>query len=152
MDEQEGQSASLLTENQDSGVEPRDCHEGESCAAPAVLPLQTLTNTEVLNILDAASQGVCPSQDAIAVLMKTSHARSLMGAITLNPQWGINLADYSTVPQDFAQNSKLRSEQLNRLKSYAAMGECPPDEFLQECKNDPVLAIQIKRMGLQKLW
>ncbi|MHC5731629.1 MAG: hypothetical protein ACYTXY_47625, partial [Nostoc sp.] len=74
------------------------------------------------------------------------------GAITNNPQWGINLSDYSTVPQDFTQNSKLRSQRLWRLKSYTAMGECPPDEFLQECQSDPVLTIQIKRMGLQKLW
>ncbi|MEH2102572.1 MAG: hypothetical protein V7K76_23035 [Nostoc sp.] len=45
-----------------------------------------------------------------------------------------------------------RSQRLNRLKSYPAMGECPPDEFLQECQSDPVLAIQIKRMALLKLW
>ncbi|MEH1780259.1 MAG: hypothetical protein V7L26_14275 [Nostoc sp.] len=96
--------------------------------------------------------GVCPSKNAIAVLLETPHARSLMGAITNNPQWGIKLSDYSTVPQEFSQNSLLRSQRLNRLKSYAAMGKCPPDEFLLECQTDPVLAIQIKRMGLQKLW
>lgn len=75
-----------------------------------------------------------------------------MGAITLNPQWGINLSDYSTVPQDFSQNSKLRSQRETKLKSYVAMGECPPDEFLQECRSDPVLVIQLKRMASQKLW
>jgi hypothetical protein len=75
-----------------------------------------------------------------------------MGAITNNPQWGIKLSDYSTVPQDFTQNSLLRSQRLNRLKSYAAMGECPPDEFLQECQSDPVLKIQLKRMASLKLW
>jgi len=75
-----------------------------------------------------------------------------MGAITNNPQWGIKLSDYSTVPQDFTQNSLLRSQRLSRLKSYAAMGECPPDEFLQECLTDPVLKIQLKRMASLKLW
>jgi hypothetical protein len=69
-----------------------------------------------------------------------------------NPQWGIKLSDYSTVPQEFSQNSKLRSQRLNRLKSYAAMGECPPDQFLQECLSDPVLKIQLKRMASLKLW
>ncbi|PHJ69112.1 hypothetical protein VF14_02950 [Nostoc linckia z18] len=144
--------ASLLAENLSCGVEPRDCHEGEASAAPSVPPLQTLTNAEIFNILDSANLRICPSIEAIAVLMKTPHARSLMGIITNNPQWGINLSDYSTVPQDFSQNSKLRQERLNRLKSYALIGECPPDEFLQECQNDPVLAIQIKRMASQKLW
>ncbi len=148
VDATEGQSASLLAENKDCGEEVKDCHEGESSAAPAVPSLQNLTNTEILDILDAANQGVCPDKEAIAALLETPHARSLMGAITQNPQWGINLSDYSTVPPDFSQNSKLRSHRLSRLKSYAAIGECPPEEFLQECQSDPVLAIQIKRMGL----
>ncbi|MEH1777104.1 hypothetical protein [Nostoc sp.] len=147
VDSVQGQSTSLSVENEISGEEVRDCHEGDSSAAPAVSPLKILTNTEILDILDAANQGVCPDKEAIAVLMKTPHSRSLMGAITNNPQWGINLSDYSTVPQ----SSKLRSQRLNRLKSYAANCECPPDEFLQECLSDPVLKIQLKRMGLQKL-
>ncbi|WP_375495391.1 hypothetical protein [uncultured Nostoc sp.] len=146
------QPTSLLTESQNSGVEVRDCHEGLCSAAPSVLTKQILTNTEILNILDAANQGVCPHKETIAALLETPHARSLMGAITNNPQWGINLADYSTVPQEIAQNSKLRSQRLDRLKSYVAMSECPPEEFLQECQSDPVLTIQIKRMTLQKLW
>ena len=152
VDEQEGQSALPIAENKDSGVEPRDCHEGLSSAAPAVLPLQNLTNTEILDILDAANQGVCPSKEAIAVLLETRYARSLMGAITNNPQWGINLSHYSTVPQDFTQNSKLRSERLNRLKSYAANCECPPDEFLLECQSDPVLRIQLSRLAARENW
>ncbi|MEH2029778.1 MAG: hypothetical protein V7K67_08900 [Nostoc sp.] len=120
--------------------------------APSVQHEQILTNAEILNILDAANLGICPSLEAIAALLETPHARSLMGAITNNPQWGINLSDYSTVPQEIAQNSKLRSQRETKLKSYAAMGECPPDEFLLECLSDPVLKIQLKRMGLQKLW
>ncbi len=75
-----------------------------------------------------------------------------MGAITNNPQWGINLSDYSTVPQDFTQNSKLRSQRETKLKSYAAMGEFPPNEFLQECQNDPELKIQLKRMAARENW
>ncbi|MEH1789701.1 MAG: hypothetical protein V7L23_30125 [Nostoc sp.] len=89
---------------------------------------------------------------AIAALLKTPHARIFLGAITNNPQWGIKLADYSTVSAQGMQNRELRSQRLSRLKSYAAMGECPSDEFLQECQSDPVLTIQIKRMALQKLW
>ncbi|MFN6540697.1 MAG: hypothetical protein RM021_030755 [Nostoc sp. EkiNYC01] len=145
VDDAPSQPASLSAENQNSGEEVRDCHEGFCSAAPAVLPLQTFTNTEILDILDAANQGICPSFEAIAVILKTPHARSLMGVITNNPQWGINLSDYSTVPQDFTQNSKLRQGRLSRLKSYALIGECPPDEFLLECQSDPVLKIQIKR-------
>lgn len=67
-----------------------------------------------------------------------------------------NLRDrYSLTPQSrqiLLKILALRSERLNRLKSYALIGECPPDELLKECQSDPVLAIQIKRMGLQKLW
>ncbi|MBN3949399.1 MAG: hypothetical protein HWQ38_24215 [Nostoc sp. NMS7] len=148
VDATESQPTSLLAENQNSGVEQKDCHEGFCSAAPAAQHEQNLTNTEILDILDAANQGVCPSKEAIADLLETPHARSLLGAIVSNPQWGINLSDYSTVPQDFAQNSKLRSQRLSRLKSYAAMGQCPPEEFLQECQNDPVLRIQVKRMGV----
>ncbi|QKQ75596.1 hypothetical protein [Nostoc sp. TCL240-02] len=146
VDATQGQPTLLSAENEISGVEVKDCHEGEGSAAPAVQHEQTFTNTEILNILNAANQGVCPSKDAIAFLLETPHARSLMGAITNNPQWGIKLSDYSTVPQD----SKLRSGRLNRLKSYALIGECPPEEFLKECQSDPVLAIQIKRMALQQ--
>ncbi|MHC5819385.1 MAG: hypothetical protein ACYT04_26775 [Nostoc sp.] len=146
------QPTSLSTENQNSGEEVRDCHEGESSAAPAVPPLQNLTNSEILNILDAANQGVCPSLETIASLLKTPHARSLLGAITNNPQWGIKLSDYSTVPQEIVQNSKLRSQRLWRLKSYAAMSQRPPEEFLQECQSDPVLAIHYARMASLKLW
>ncbi|WP_375491107.1 hypothetical protein [uncultured Nostoc sp.] len=152
VDAASSQLTSPVAGSQNLGVEQKDCHEGESSAAPSMPPLQNLTNTEMLNILDAANLGICPSKEAIASLLETPHARSLMGAITLNPQWGIKLSDYSTVSQEIAQNSKLRQERLNRLKSYAAMGECPPEEFLQECQSDPVLAIQIKRMALQKLW
>ena len=144
----QSQSALPMAEKEDPGEEPKIPHEDSSFAAPAVPPLQTFTNTEILDILDAANQGVCPSREAIAALLKTPHARSLMGVITNNPQWGINLSDYSTVPQ----GSKLRLQRLSRLKSYAAMEECPPDEFLLECQTDPVLKIKLKRMGLQKLW
>ncbi|QKQ77907.1 hypothetical protein FBB35_22070 [Nostoc sp. TCL240-02] len=149
VDTTQGQPTLLSAENEISGVAVKDCHEGECSAAPL---LQKLTNSEILNILDSANQGVCPSKEAIAFLLETPHARSLMGAITSNPQWGIKLSDYSTVPQSFTQNSLLRSQRETKLKSYAAMGECPPDEFLLECQSDPVLKIQIKRMTLQKLW
>ncbi|MFN6540689.1 MAG: hypothetical protein RM021_030715 [Nostoc sp. EkiNYC01] len=152
VDATEGQSASLSTENQDCGEEVKDCSSGGSSAAPSVPPLQNLTNTEIFDILDSANLGICPPKDAIAVLMKTPHARSLMGIITNNPQWGIKLSNYSTVPQDFSQNSKLRSQRLNRLKSYALIGECPPDKFLQECQSDPVLKIQLSRLAAREYW
>ncbi|MDZ8138234.1 MAG: hypothetical protein RM049_23490 [Nostoc sp. DedQUE04] len=147
VDDASSQSTSLSAENQNSGDEHKDLHEDTSSAPAAVPPLQNLTNTEILNILDAANFGVCPSIEAIAIVLKTPHARSLMGAINNNPQWDIKLSDYSTVPQD----SKLRALRLNRLKSYAARGECPPDKFVLECLSDPVLKIQLSRMGLQKL-
>ncbi len=148
VDDVPSQPAPLLAENLSCGVEPRDCHEGEGSAPAAAPPSKILTNTEILNILDAANQGVCPDKEAIAVLLETPHARTLMGAITSNPQWDIKLSDYSTVPQDFSQNSKLRQGRLSRLKSYALIGECPPDEFLQECQSDPVLRIQLSRMAV----
>ncbi|MEH1790824.1 MAG: hypothetical protein V7L23_35975 [Nostoc sp.] len=116
--------------------------------APSVQHEQIFTNTEILNILDSANQGVCPSREAIALLLETPHARSLMGVITSNPQWGINLSDYSTVPQGY----KLRSQRETKLKSYVAMGEFPPNEFLQECQNDPVLKIQLSRMAARENW
>jgi hypothetical protein len=152
VDEPEGQPTSLLTEKQNSGVEVRDCHEGTSSAAPAMPPLQILTKTEISDILDAANLGICPSLEAIAALLETPHARSLLGAISNNPQWDIKLADYSTVSAQGVQNRELRSQRLSRLKSYAAMGECPSDEFLQECQSDPVLKIQLKRMAAQEHW
>ena len=145
VDATESQSALPIAENKDSGVEPIISPEDTSPAAP---PLQTFTNTEIFNILDDARQGICPPKDAIAVLLKTSHARSLMGAINSNPQWGIKLSDYSTVPQD----SKLRSQREARLKSYATLGECPPEEFLLECQNDPMLKIQISRLAARQNW
>ena len=164
VDSASSQSATLSTENQVSGVEQKDLHEDTSSLRVRQFGIdgnrqdsdcltvaqheQNFTNTEILNILDAANQGVCPSLEAIAVLLKTPHARSLMGVINSNPQWGIKLSDYSTVPQDF----KLRQERLNRLKSYAAIGESPPDEFLLECQSDPVLAIQILRMVARENW
>jgi hypothetical protein len=52
----------------------------------------------------------------------------------------------------FTQNSLKRSQRLNRLKSYGAKGECPPDEFVQECLTDPVLAIQLKRFAAWEHW
>ncbi|WP_375494907.1 hypothetical protein [uncultured Nostoc sp.] len=142
------QPTSLLAENEISGVEPKDCSSGLSSAAPAVLPLKNLTNTEILDILDAANQGVCPGIEAITVLMKTPHSRSLMGAITNNPQWGINLSDYSTVPQ----SSKLRSQREAKLKSFATRQEQPPSDFLQECLDDPLLKIKLKRLSLTHNW
>ncbi|MCC5616540.1 hypothetical protein LC605_15960 [Nostoc sp. CHAB 5836] len=148
VDAAQSQPTSLLTENQDSGDEQKDLHEGLSSAVPSVPHKQNLTNTDISNILDAANQGVCPDKETIAALLETPYARSLLGAITLNPQWGINLSDYSTVPQDF----KLRSQRLNRLKSYAANCECPPVEFLQECQNDPVLKIQLSSLAAREHW
>ncbi|MEH2029794.1 MAG: hypothetical protein V7K67_08980 [Nostoc sp.] len=148
VDSVQGQSTSLSVENEISGEEVRDCHEGFSSAAPSVLTKQILTNSEILNILESANLGICPSLDAIAVLMKTPHSRSLMGAITNNPQWGINLSDYSTVPQ----SSKLRSQREAKLKSFATRQEQPPSDFLQECLDDPLLRIKLKRLSLTHKW
>lgn len=143
VDDAPSQPTSLSAENQNSGEEVKDSYEGESSAVPSVQHEQILTNTEILNILDSANLGICPPKEAIAALLETPYARSLMGAITNNPQWGIKLSDYSTVPENITQNSKLRPQRLSRLKSYAAIDEYPPKEFLQECLTDPALKIQL---------
>jgi hypothetical protein len=137
------QPASLLAENQDSGVEPRDCLEGACSAAPVA------QNEKSLNSAIANQTPELVEQDHSATLLvensvsgveiKAVHEGSFSAAPVPNPEkWS---------HEAIVARSNLRPERMQKLKLAANSGENPGFEFLQECWNDdPALQIVIKKL------
>ncbi|MBD2536110.1 hypothetical protein H6G97_45070 [Nostoc flagelliforme FACHB-838] len=139
VDAVQGESASLLAENQDCGVEPRDCHEGTGSAAP---PAQ-IEKSSTSAIADQKIEPSCPSAELMTensvsgVEMKADHEGE-GSAVLVTEKW----SHEAIVAR--ANARPVRREKLNRA---ANSGENPGFDFLQECWNDdPALQIVIKKL------
>nr|WP_322714603.1 hypothetical protein [Nostoc sp. ChiSLP03a]MDZ8215857.1 hypothetical protein [Nostoc sp. ChiSLP03a] len=143
VDDVQGLSASLLAENQNCGVEPKDCNEGACSAAP-------VAQNEFFSSLAIANQ----TQEEV----EQSNATPLM---VENSVSGVEMkADHegegSALPMSQSEKwsheaivarSNMRPERMQKLKVAANSGQNPGVEFLQECWNDdPALQIVIKKL------
>ena len=90
VDATESQPTSLLAENQNSGVEQKDCHEGLSSSAPV-----SLNQSEIFEWLDRANVGECPPLDVIQYLLDGKYYTSMRASITkFEQQWNVSVVDY----------------------------------------------------------
>ncbi|MBD2534016.1 hypothetical protein H6G97_32510 [Nostoc flagelliforme FACHB-838] len=139
----QGESTSLLAENQDCGVEPKDFHEGTCCAA-------LVAKNEFSSSLAIANQiqGQVEQGYSASLLEKNQ----VSGVEVKADQEGESSA--VSVPQSekwshetIVIRSNLRPERMQKLKVAANSGQNPGFEFLQECwSDDPALQIVIKKL------
>ncbi|MCF2152235.1 hypothetical protein IQ276_038790 [Desmonostoc muscorum LEGE 12446] len=136
------QPAPLLAENQDCGVEPRDCHGGAFSAAP-------VAQNEFSSTLAIANQtqGQVEQDNPTSLLVENSVSGGEVKAV--------NEDETSAPPAPSADKwsheaivvrSNMRPERMQKLKVVANSGQNPGFEFLQECWDDPALQIVIKKL------
>ncbi|MHC5748695.1 MAG: hypothetical protein ACYTXT_44060, partial [Nostoc sp.] len=87
---EQGESASLSGENQVSGFEPKDCHEGTYSAAPV-----SLNQSEIFEWLDRANLGECPPLWVIQYLLDSKYYASMRATISkFEKQWNLSVINY----------------------------------------------------------
>jgi hypothetical protein len=155
---EEGNSASLSGENEVSGFEPKDCHEGTCSAAPV-----SLNQSEIFEWLDRANVGECPPLWVIQYLLDSKYYASMRATISkFEKQWNISVVNYQVQKssealftavrgasrrEDIAIRSKARLLRMEKLKMASQVGENPGFDFLQQCcYDDPALQIVIKKL------
>ncbi|MHC5594813.1 MAG: hypothetical protein ACYTXC_02385 [Nostoc sp.] len=80
----------LLDENQDCGVEPKDCHGGTCSAVPV-----SLNQSEIFEWLDRANLGECPPLWVIQYLLDSKYYASMRATISkFEKQWNISVVNY----------------------------------------------------------
>jgi hypothetical protein len=85
-----GNPASLSGENQVSGFEPKDCHEGTCSAVPV-----SLNQSEIFEWLDRANLGECPPLWVIQYLLDSKYYASMRATISkFEKQWNISVVNY----------------------------------------------------------
>ncbi|QLE45599.1 hypothetical protein FD723_35620 (plasmid) [Nostoc sp. C052] len=147
---EQNNSASLLAENQDCGVEATISHEGACSAAPV-----SLNQSEIFEWLDRANVGECPPLWVIQYLLDSKYYASMRATISkFEKQWNISVVNYQVqkssealfTAEDIAMKSKARLLRMEKLKMGSLVGENPGFDFLQECWDDPALQIVIKKL------
>jgi hypothetical protein len=133
------QPAPLLAENQDWGVEPRDCHEG-ACSAAPVAGNKFFSTLAIANqIQGQVEQGYSASfsgeNQVSGGEVKAVHEGTCSAVSVPNSEkWS---------HEAIVARSNMRPERMQKLKVAAN----PGFEFLQECWNDdPALQIVIKKL------
>jgi hypothetical protein len=152
VDAASSQPAMFAAESQNSGVEVRDCHEGESCAGT-----EELTQSEIFEWLDRADVGECPPLWVIQYLLDSKYYASMRATLSkFEKRWNVSVVNYQVqklseampTTVNHAARSKARPLRMEKLKMALMVGGDKPDfDFLQECWNDdPALRIIIKQM------
>jgi hypothetical protein len=148
------QSASLLAENQDCGVEPKDCHEGTCSAVPVAVNEKSLNSAMPAAGVAIANQtqGQVEQGSSATLLVETSVSRVEAKAV----DEGVRAAsrrETSAAPvtekwshEAIVARSNLRPVRREKLNRAANSGENPGFDFLQECWDDPALQIVIKKL------
>ncbi|WP_341529949.1 hypothetical protein WKK05_11920 [Nostoc sp. UHCC 0302] len=138
VDNAQGESALLLAENQNCGVEPRDCHEG-TCSAASPAQIEK-SSTSVI-----ADQKIEPNRPSAELMTenlvsggeaKTVH-ESESSAARVTEKWS---------REAIVARSNMRPERMQKLKVATNSGQNPGFDFLQECWDDPALQIVIKKL------
>jgi hypothetical protein len=137
------QSASLLAENQDCGVEQRDCHEGTFSAASVAQNEKSLNSAIANQTPKQVEQGQSaslPGENQVSgVEVKTVHeGESSPASVTNAEKWS---------HEAIVARSNMRQSRMQKLKVAANSGENPGLDFLLSCWNDdPALQIVIKKL------
>jgi len=142
VDAAQSQSASLLAENQDCGVEPKDCHEGGYSAAPVVQNEECLSSAIANQTREQLEQG-----NSASLRVENSVSGGEVKAV----HQGEGSAAPVTSPEKWSHEaivarSNVRPERMQKLKVAANSRQNPGFDFLLSCWNDPALQIVIKKL------
>ncbi|MBD2533615.1 hypothetical protein H6G97_30290 [Nostoc flagelliforme FACHB-838] len=133
----------LFAENQDCGVEPRNCHEGTDSAAPVAQnefsSTLAITNQTQEQIEQGYSASLSGENQVSGVEVKADHeGEGSAASVTNAEKWS---------HEAIVARSNMRPVRREKLNRAANSGQNPGFDFLQECWNDdPALVIVIKRL------
>ncbi|MEH1912774.1 hypothetical protein [Nostoc sp.] len=132
----------LLAENQDCSVEPRDCHE-ETCSAAPVAQNEFSDKEAIAN----QTQGQIEQRYSASLLVENS----VSGVEIKADNEGKGSAALVPDPEKWSHEaivarSNLRPVRREKLNRAVNSGENPGFEYLQECWNDPALQIVIRKL------
>ncbi|OYE04607.1 hypothetical protein CDG79_12525 [Nostoc sp. 'Peltigera membranacea cyanobiont' 232] len=137
------QPAPLLAENQDCGVEPRDCHGGAFSAAPVAQNEKSL-NSAIANqtqrqVEEGYSASLTAENSVSSVEIKSvDQGESSAAPVSSAEKWS---------HEAIVARSNMRPVRREKLNRAANSGENPGFDFLEECWNDdPALQILIKKL------
>ncbi|MBC1222093.1 hypothetical protein GNF10_32170 [Nostoc sp. UCD121] len=137
------QPASLLAENQDCDVEPRDCHEGTGSAAPPA-QIEKSLNSAVAN----QTQGQVEQSNPTSLLVENSVSGVEVKAVDEGEGSALSVINTEKWSHEaIVARSNARPERMQKLKTAANSGQNPGFDFLLSCWNDdPALQIVIKKL------
>lgn len=136
------QSAPLLAEKQDCGVEAIFPHEGTCSAAPIAQNEKPSTSVIANQTQGQVQQGYSATFTAENSVsgeeMKADHeGESSVPPVSQTEKWS---------SEAIVARSNVRPGRMQKLKVTANSGQNPGFEFLQECWDDPALKIVIKKL------
>ncbi|MDB9343414.1 hypothetical protein PN481_07745, partial [Nodularia spumigena CS-588/06] len=131
VDAVQGESAFLEGENENSGVEPKDCHVRAASRREGTYSAAPVAQNEQATLI--GENKVSGDED------KTHHQHTLSAAPDHN--------DEKWSSEGIATRLNARPKRMEKLKMAGILGEKPDFEFLHECWNDdPALQIVIKKL------
>lgn len=136
------ESALLIGENQDCGVEPKDCHEG-TCSAAPVAQNEFSSSLAIAN----QTQGQVEAGNPTSLLVENSVSGGEVKAV----DEGEGSAAPVPNPEKWSHEAivaraNARPERMQKLKVAGNSGQNPGFEYLHECWDDPALQIVIKKL------
>ena len=133
----------LLAENQNCGVEPKNYHEGTCSAAPVAQNEKSLNSAianQTLRLVEQGNSALLLVENSVSGgEVKTDHeGKSSAASVPSAEKWS-----YEAI----VARSNARPERMQKLKFAANSGQNPGFEYLHECWNDdPALQIAIKKL------
>ncbi|WP_373529125.1 hypothetical protein [Nostoc sp.] len=135
--------ALLLAENQNCGVEPRDCHEGTGSAVSVAVNEFSSTLAIANQTPELVEQGYSATftaENSVSgvEIKAVDEGESSAASVTSAEKWS---------HEAIVGRSQIRPERMQKLKVAANSGQNPGLGFLQECwDDDPALQIVIKKL------
>ncbi|MCW5318299.1 hypothetical protein GTQ43_32590 [Nostoc sp. KVJ3] len=134
--------ASLLAENQNCGVESKDCHEGACSAVPVAQNEKSLNSAmpAVGVAIANQTQGQVEQENSVSGgEIETVDEDESSAALVPNPEkWS---------HEAIVARSNARPERMQKLKVAGNSGQNPRFDFLLSCwSDDPALQIVIKKL------
>ncbi len=139
VDAVQGESALLLAENQDCGVEARDYHEG-TCSAASPAQIEFSSTSAI------ADHKIEPNRPSASLLVENS-VSSVEIKADHEGEGSAALVTEKWSHEAIVARANARPERMQKLKVATNSGQNPGFEYLQECWNDdPALQIVIKKL------
>ncbi|MEH1997084.1 hypothetical protein [Nostoc sp.] len=142
VDTVQGESAPLLAEKQDCGVEPKNCHGG-ACSAALVAQNEFSSSLAIANqtpgqVEQGESASLSGENQVSSLEVKADQGEGSALPVPNSEKWS-----YEAI----VARSNMRPVRREKLNRAANSGENPGFYFLQECwSDDPALQIVIKKL------